>query len=100
MAEHQELPDEAEEALQWSDFRSLGCALGLLLLVVGGGVTGARLAASWVDGGVLVYLLGLIGAILGAVIVGLFALFVVFPIIVMGSHEDARFDEVKRLQNK
>src|SRR4051812_7239734 len=100
MAEQKEPRDEAGEGLLLSGVRSLGCGLGLLLLVVGGAVGGARAGASLVTGGASVYLLGSIGAIIGAVVVGLVVVFIVFPVIVMGSHEDARCERVKRLQKR
>jgi tetratricopeptide (TPR) repeat protein len=91
---------KVEERVNFFGFISSGCAIVSLLLVIVGARVVARLVAGLVEGGVLANVLGVVGAVIGVVIVGLFVVFILFPLAVMESYDDDPHKRMKHLQEE
>jgi energy-converting hydrogenase Eha subunit A len=77
------------------DWVDRGCCLIAGLPIVGGAIGGAIFAARLVEGGVFANLLGFFGAIIGAIVGAVGALFTTYPLFLM----ETRSDDPKREQD-
>jgi tetratricopeptide (TPR) repeat protein len=89
---------KVEEKLNVSGCIFSAFALVSLLLVIGGAAAGAHFCAGLAEGRGTGILLGVVGAIVGFGIVGLFVVFIVFPWAVMESWDDDPQKKIKQLQ--